>query len=255
MILLAILLGGYLTRRFKLGWRLWWVGGASFIISQIGHIPFNQALTVLFQNGIFTLPEQVDPQWFNALILGLSSGFWEEVVRYASYRWWIKKARSWAKGLVFGAGWGGMEAIVVGSFVLITMVVMLVLGSGLLSGQIPKQEQELLAGTLETYWSVPWYENFIGVLERSLTMIIQIALSILVLQVFLRKQILWLIVAMGWHSLVNAGAVLLLEKFGVLYAETWIGVCALVSLGIIFYFKESEPALDKIEPGEELDNS
>ena len=195
----------------------------------------------------------IDPQWFNALILGLSSGFWEEMVRYASYRWWIKKARTWAKGLVFGAGWGGMESILVGGFMLVTMAVMIVLGSGFFTDRMPQQEQEALSRTLETYWSTPWYENFLGALERSLTMIIQIALSILVLQVFFRKKLRWLFVAVAWHALVNAGAVLLLGKFSALYAETWIGICALVSLGIIYYFRDPEPVSEMIESSEEID--
>ena len=45
MITLPIALGIYLTRRFQLGWRLWWIGGATFVISQVGHLPFNSSHT------------------------------------------------------------------------------------------------------------------------------------------------------------------------------------------------------------------
>ena len=51
MIGLPVGLGVYLTRRFRLGWRLWWIGAATFVLSQVGHIPFNWILTRLFALG------------------------------------------------------------------------------------------------------------------------------------------------------------------------------------------------------------
>ena len=41
VLFLVIGLGVFLTRKYNLGWRLYWIGGALFIISQILHIPFN----------------------------------------------------------------------------------------------------------------------------------------------------------------------------------------------------------------------
>ena len=41
MIAMPILLGIYLTEKFHLGWRLWLIGAATFVISQVFHIPFN----------------------------------------------------------------------------------------------------------------------------------------------------------------------------------------------------------------------
>jgi uncharacterized membrane protein YhfC len=38
MILLPIGLGIYLTRKLSLGWRLWWIGAGTFVLSQVGHI-------------------------------------------------------------------------------------------------------------------------------------------------------------------------------------------------------------------------
>ena len=41
-------------RKYDTGWRLFWIGAATFILSQIGHIPFNAGLTQLFKNGILS---------------------------------------------------------------------------------------------------------------------------------------------------------------------------------------------------------
>src|SRR3990170_5701273 len=38
---LAIGVGLFLTRKFHLSWRLYWIGGAIFILSQVFHLPFN----------------------------------------------------------------------------------------------------------------------------------------------------------------------------------------------------------------------
>jgi hypothetical protein len=76
MILIPIGLGIFLTHHFKLGWRLWWIGGVTFILSQLGHIPFNIALTALFKGGnLPVLPEDFTLV-FNAIILGLSAAIW-----------------------------------------------------------------------------------------------------------------------------------------------------------------------------------
>ena len=68
VLVLIIGLGVYLTRKFKLGWRLFWIGGALFILSQVLHIPFNIAIDRLFDRGILPLP----PEEFQ-LIFSLSN--------------------------------------------------------------------------------------------------------------------------------------------------------------------------------------
>ena len=60
MIAMPIGLGIFLTRRFHLGWHLWWLGAATFVLSQAGHIPFNWLITRFFQLGILPAPP---PSW------------------------------------------------------------------------------------------------------------------------------------------------------------------------------------------------
>lgn len=56
MIALPVALGIFLTRRFHLGWRLFFIGAATFILSQVGHIPFNLLVGSLYQRGVFPIP-------------------------------------------------------------------------------------------------------------------------------------------------------------------------------------------------------
>jgi uncharacterized membrane protein YhfC len=119
MIAMPIALAVYLTHKFKLGWRLWWIGGFTFILSQVAHIPFNMLVLnpQLRALGKSALVEPL-PLVLTALALGLSAGLFEEFARYGMYRWWAKEARSWGRGLLAGAGHGGVEAIILGVLVL-----------------------------------------------------------------------------------------------------------------------------------------
>ena len=82
-IVFGACLGIYLTRRFKLGWRLWWIGSITFVLSQVGHIPFN----ILVLNPLLTKTSIGLPEAWQlplvALVLGISAGVFEEFTRCA----------------------------------------------------------------------------------------------------------------------------------------------------------------------------
>ena len=247
MIAMPVGLAIYLTRKFHLGWRLWWIGGFTFILSQVAHIPFNYLilnprLAELGQSG---LPEPL-PLLIAALALGLSAGVFEEFARYGMYRWWAKDARSWGRGLLAGAGHGGVEAIILGVLVLYAFMQLLALRSADLATVVPLDQLELAKAQVEAYWSANWYDSLLGAVERAFTIPFHIAASVLVLQVFIRKQIRWLWLAVAWHTIVDAGAVAAAPYLGPYLTEALIGVFCMISLFIIFRLKQPEP----IEPPE-----
>ena len=254
MILLPVSLGVYLTRKFRLGWRLWWIGAGVFILSQVGHIPFNFGLTALFQQGILPKPPESWTPVFNAVVLGLSAGLWEEMARYAAYRWWARDARSWGKGLILGAGHGGIEAIILGGIVLATFANMVVARSLDLSSLVPPEQLAAAQQQVAAYWSAPWHLIMLGWIERCLAIIFHLAASLLVLQVFVRRQIGcrrqigWLWLAVGWHALLDAVAVYAAHIWMPYLVEGLIGVLALVSLWIIFSLRQPEPVEQEQSP-------
>lgn len=240
MILIPVGLGMFLTRRFKLGWRLWLIGGTTFILSQVGHIPFNYAMTVLFQQGVLPLPPESMQLIFNAVVLGLSAGLWETFARYATYRWWARDARSWSKGVLIGAGHGGVEAIIVGVIVLGTFVSMVAARNMDPAALAQTGQAEALQARLDVYWNMAWFYPFLGVLERIFTITLHISLSLLVLQVFTRGQIFWLFLAVAWHSLMDGFAVYTSQILDPVMVEVVLGSFALVSLGIIFALRQGD---------------
>ena len=241
IIILAVGLGFYITRKYQLGWRLYWIGAAIFILSQVFHIPFNLGLTYLFRIGVLPSPPESWQPIFNAIILGLSAGLFEEVARYAGYRWWAKDARSWSKGLLYGAGHGGMEAMLVGGLVLYTFFQLLALRELDLSAIIPVDQLEVVQAHVAAYWSVAWYDSFLSTLERLLTLPVQICFSILVLQVFTRGHAYWLLIAILWHAIIDALAVFAAGAWGVYVAEAIIALLAVLSVIIIFRLRQPEP--------------
>jgi len=240
MIALPIVLGIFLERKFHIGWGLWWIGAGTFIFSQVGHIPFNFGLTALFQRGVLPTPPESWALTFNATILGLSAGFWEELTRYATYRWWAKDARSWRKGMMLGAGHGGVEAILTGILVIVNFMYMLAIRGTDLTNLVPMDQLGVAQQTITAFWSAPWYTVFLGALERAFALPIQISFSLLVLQSVIRKQPVWLFLAIGWHALVDAAAVFTLGTWGAYTAEAVVGAFCLLSLVVIFALRQPE---------------
>jgi len=250
MIAIPIALGIYLSRRYQLGWRLWWIGAGTFVLSQIGHIPFNAVLTLLFNRGFLPAPPPEYHLLFNSVVLGLSAGLWEESFRYGAFRWWAKDARSWSKALMMGNGHGGIEAILLGVLVLINYVIMWVAQGMDLSAYIPAGQLPIFEEQVAIYWSIPWYDSLLGALERVFALTIQISLSVIILQVFLRRNLVWLLIAIGWHALVDALSVYLVSTQSIYTVEAVIGVMALISLGVIFLLRSPDPvpAVEEIPP-------
>lgn len=243
---IALGLGFLITRRFKLGWRLFWIGGAVFLLSQVFHIPFNAFLTRLFASGYLPQPPASWASVFNAIILGLSAGIFEETANYLGYRYWARDARTWSKGLLYGAGHGGAEAIAVGGLLMLTYFQLSALRGQDLAAIVPAEQVSALRQALDTFWSATWYDSFLSTLERALTLPIQIGFAILVLQVFVRRRIYWLFIAILWHAAVDAIVLLAAGRWNVYQTELLLGFFALASLAIIYVLRQPEPEPESV---------
>jgi uncharacterized membrane protein YhfC len=253
MIGAPIGLGVWLTRRYRLEWGLFWAGVITFVLSQVGHIPFNLILTALFKNGTLSQPLPAYQLVFNALLLGLSAGLWEEGSRFLAYRYWAKDARSWSRGLLLGAGHGGIEAVLLGVLALLGYFQLATLHGIDLAQVIGPDQLDLAHQQVQAYWTAPWYMTLLGAVERLFTLALHLSLSVMVLQVFICHQPGWLLAAVTWHALADAAGVYTLVRFGALWAEALIGGFALASLAIIFSLRRLEapaPAVDQLPPSE-----
>jgi uncharacterized membrane protein YhfC len=246
MILLPIGMGFVIWKHYQTRWRFFWIGVGTMTLAQIGHIPFNALLTYLFQAGVLPKPPLSWAPVFNAVVLGLSAGVWEESFRYFAYRWWAKDARSFDKALMMGAGHGGIEAIVLGVYVLYVLLQMVALRNMDLTQAFTPERAAILQQQIQLFWGIPWYQTMTGALERFLALIFHLTASVLVLQVFLRKQWRWLWLAIFWHAALDALAVGLAAR-GTLVVEGMLAAFTVVELCVLYVLRRSgmEPeALD-----------
>jgi uncharacterized membrane protein YhfC len=244
MIAMPLALGVYLVRKLKLEWRVFGLGALTFIGSQVLHIPFNAwVLAPAINNTSLAGAKSGLPLIFIALLYGLSAGVFEEVARYLVYRFKLKEDRSWRKGMLFGAGHGGIESIILGGLVLATFFQILALRGVDLSTVVGPDQIDLAQAQIDAYWSAPWYAALLGAVERAAAICFHLSASILVLQVFTRRNILWLGAAISWHTLIDAFAVYGVQSWGIYITEAIILGAGALSLVLVFWFKKASGEL------------
>jgi uncharacterized membrane protein YhfC len=253
MIAMPLALGAYLIRRYRTGWGLFLVGIVTFLASQIFHIPFNSYVLNPLLASIGFGPD-TGPGLALALaavLLGLSAGVFEEGARWLAYRFWIRRARSWPQGVVFGSGHGGAEALITGLLALATLIQLVALRGQDLANVVPAEQLAAAQTQVEAYWATPAWTFFLPAVERASSLAVQITLAVIVLQAFLRPRGgLWLLAAIGWHALVDAVAVYAGYTTG-LYAGSVTGMIiteviilgmAAISLVMLFRLKPDSQA-------------
>lgn len=243
MIGLTAALWLFLWRRWRgagFAWRLIVAGALTFIGSQLVRLPLLAGLTALFQTGALPAIPEGYSNAFNLVVLSFSAGLFEEGARFLGYRFAVKDARTWRQGVTFGAGHGGIEAIILGALVALTFVNMVVLQSvDAAALPIPAEQQAATAKAVADYWSQPPYLTVLGAVERVFALCLHIALSVIVLQSVVRRNLAWLFAAIGWHGLANIIGVGVFQWAGPLASEGALAVVAALSLWVLFWLRPS----------------
>lgn len=252
MIILPVVLGIWVTRKLKLRWTLLLAGALTFIASQVLHIPFLRWLTSAFKDG--TLPA-IPPAWsliFNAVLLGLLAGLFEETARWILFKLILKRARSWQEGVMVGVGHGGIEAVLLGASAALAFFTMLAYRSIDLSTvpTIPPEQLELARQQVAAYWATPAWLPLIGPLERAFAICLHLALSVMVLYALAARRPAWFWLAVLWHAVVDGTAVYVGQKYGAIPAEVVVGLMAIGSLWILFnlrarFARSGSPAVER----------
>ena len=238
MLVFPIMVSAYLINRYKTNWKMWGIGGLIFIISQVGHIPFNSIASKLLNNTTMILLDQNQKIIFNALFLGLSAGIWEETSRYVGYRVWLKKPKAWIDGLTLGLGHGSFESILIGFLAIYVLIQMVGLKGVDLTNIVPLDRLEFTMNSIQQYWNANWFDSLLGSIERIFTLPLQILLSLLIVNIFKRRKIGFYFLAVIIHTVVDASAVLLISFTNVYLTETFIGVISFFSIIAIILLKD-----------------
>ena len=234
MILLPILLAFYVTRRFGLPWKLLLAGALTFIASQVLHIPLVYGLTALFQNGVLPAIPSAWVAIFNAILLGLLAGIFEETARWILFNFILKSTKTWEEGVTVGVGHGGVEALILGVLALTTVIYMIATRNADLATMVPPEQLALARQQVAAFWSTPVYMAFMGFFERVFAICLHLSLSVMVLYSVVYRKPIWFWIALLWHAFVDALVVYLMPIAGILTVEVVVAVCAVISLVILF---------------------
>jgi len=157
----------------------------------------------------------------------------EECGRWIGYRYWIPEHRRWQDGVGFGAGHGGFEAaFLIGSIQLLslaTLYILLYVDYHTLFPQVAEQ----LDTAKDTFLKVDWYTYLWSVFERACAIVIQISLSLIVLTAFVKGNIRYLFLAIGYHTIVDLTPLVLHFSKSYFITEMAVLILALFSAKII----------------------
>jgi uncharacterized membrane protein YhfC len=244
VILYPIVLAIVAHRRLQVSWRYFGYGALIFFLFQlITRIP----LVLWLQNLLapqLRASAVLNLAWI--VILALTAGLTEEIGRYLGYRWFMKREeKTWNKAVMYGLGHGGFESMVfVGGLLLLTVVNVLFLSfTGI--NTLPESQRAVVEQQFATINAAPVWTPLAAAWERLWTVPFHVSASVLVLQVFQRKRLFWLWLAVLWHTLVDFIAVGLALWLGsglltTLLAEAWVTVVGLFSLWLIWRLRREE---------------
>jgi uncharacterized membrane protein YhfC len=242
IFILAIGLGIYLTRKYNVGWRLYFIGGATYLCVQLASV----VLLGLINSSNISTDIPLILQLLLTLLIVILLFVVEEGIRYAIYRWWAKGSRTWSEGMVLGSGHGGTEIIIIGLVTLYTLSQYIQLRNADLTKIFNAENIAQATKNVTSYWSESWYNVFPEAVRCLLTLPIQLSCSLLVLQVFLRQQYRWLGYAIGWHALAStplfiSGYFFDAEKY-IYLPLLFYAVVSVVSVVIILRMKKQAEA-------------
>lgn len=234
---------------FRLGapWRFLVYGAMVFFVSQLAvRAPILQVVKTALGPSVESSTTALIGWLFFA---ALTAGLVEEVGRYAGYRFLFKGERTWRNGLMYGAGHGGLEALVFGGISMAFTLANYVAIANMDPAQSSLSPEQLaqFEAARDIFAQLEWWTPLAGGFERGAALATQLSLSIMVLQVFLRRDIRWLFGTIAYHTLIDFSAVLAGRYLGILPAEALVGAFAVV--GIVLIMRLRTPDEDAVTPG------
>lgn len=192
---------------------LWWHRRSRAPLTALGA----GALVFFVSQIILRLPWQIPlgrwvqehSEWLIPFVLfsSLTAGLFEETGRWVGYRYLLSKERSRRIGVMFGLGHGALEAILLAGLPLAGLLVGWVMAA---RGLVPAGPA--LDGIRQQVAALDFWKVQLAALERASAMAVHVGLSLIVLQVWLRGGIKWLLLAILLHFAVNAVAAILVLR-------------------------------------------
>jgi len=224
---LALLL--YFRIKYHISLKSVLVGALIFLI-------FTQVLEKALHFYVMTVNQETAQLLKNPAIFAaygcLAAGIFEEIGRFIGFKYLLARFRSWADGVAYGIGHGGIESILIGG---VTNIQNIIFARLVKSGQLESTLQgkiplETLTQLKDTLINTPPYVFSLAGIERIAAVTMQIALSLLVLYAVKEKRFNILVYAILLHAAFNLPAALYqMQRINVLTAEAIVAVFGILA--------------------------
>jgi uncharacterized membrane protein YhfC len=234
-----------LHRRLPALWRAWVWGALAFVASQIVRMPLLIGLTLLSQALRLDFGQEGN-FWTNIILLSFTAGLFEETARYLVLRFLARNVRGWQNAVMFGAGHGGIEAIlIVGIGSGVTNLYLLMNADMLLAQTraFSPEQVDALASQLDALRSVGPDVIAASLIERVFAIMLHVGLSVMVMRAVEGGGLKWVLAAVAIHALANFAAVTAQRFGGILLAEVIVGIAGLAMLAFTLRQRTATPRL------------
>ena len=180
-----------------------------------------------------------------AIFLSATAALFEESGRYLAFRFVLKNKLETKNAVAYGVGHGGFEAI---ALVGLTYINNLVIGLAINNGTFDQAFAPALGASAEMiknqFISLPSSVFALGGIERFLTILVHIGLSVLVYYAVRYRMPRFYLYALLAHTVLNFGAVMLSRALGGTWlAEAYVLVFAAASVWLVLRSPQIEARL------------
>lgn len=247
--LVPFLLLAYWRKREQISWRTVLIGMFVFIL-------FSQILEKLMHTYLLiqnrTTAAFLMQPFIYATYGALAAGIFEEVGRYLAFRFLLKGKTERREGLALGLGHGGIESILVGGLSAVQGISLaMMINQGTFEATIGNRlPAETLAAIKNSLIGAPPYLFYLGGLERMIALVIQIAMSLLVLLAIRKGDLRYLLYAILAHAAIDFPVGLTQAlRLHPIFVE---GILILVGFGLAYWIYTTRTWKEEEEEGSAL---
>ncbi|MGN0424385.1 MAG: YhfC family intramembrane metalloprotease [Acetatifactor sp.] len=176
-----------------------------------------------------------DNIWLYALYGGLAAGLFEETGRLTAMKFFMKNPDK-KNAIMYGIGHGGIEAILITGLNMISnLATSMMINAGQLESILAPlgDEKQTLLAQLSALWTEPSWKFYMAGVERISAVMLHIVMSYLVYMAVKNKKIVWYVLSVLLHAVINAGTILLAQALPVWTVEAiLLAVCAALIIAV-----------------------
>ncbi|WP_125154318.1 YhfC family intramembrane metalloprotease [Clostridium rectalis] len=206
--ILPVMISAILIKKYGSSWKVFAIGACVFFITQpLLRIPILKYLQFKPWFYSFIVTNFI----LYSILLGITAGIFEEVGRYIAFKLLLKNNLKWQDGVIFGLGYGGIEAFL---FLGISCIL--------------------------NFYTLNPSTLALGIIERIGAMIIHIGMTMLVLYSVKYNNKKYLFYAIGFHTFVDA-PIGIFQKANVslILIESYVLIMAAIAMLILLKIKKS----------------